>query len=671
MGIFLSIFITFYDSLNVRFVSNWPFGASYAVACDMGRKLIFGGSGGGVYILDFTDPANPQKISEGIHTRGIIFGLFYDTLYQRLYIVSEDGGMEIWDVSEPSSPFRFSRINLYSQLWEIYVSGNYAYIASEKLKIVDVSDPRNPFLVGEYQGDAPFGGVFAKGNYVYLTDIYSEFSIIDVSDPSNPQRVARINFSGVFNLRSLYVSGDYAYVVGEDALVVVDITDPQNPFEVGRWQSPVTVRSVYVIEPYAYLAVSTRGLYIIDISDPQNPVSIGNYDTDGNAYWVCGDTTYAFLAVETSKIYIINVEDPYNPFEESQFYTPDREVRSVCIFDNYVYIAQGRSSMGYGFQIVDISDVGKPQEIGFFSGNYKFVDIEVMNNYLYAAVGDSGLRIIDITDPQSPSEIGSYRTPNYANSICVLNNYAYVTESNFGLRIIDVSDPQSPYEVGSCEIGIYVSDVYVADNYAYVVERDSGLIIIDVSDPYNPLKVGFYDTPGYAHSVYVLNNYAYIADGDFGIRIIDVANPQSPYEVGFYDTPGSAKDLFVIDNFVYVADGSKGVRIIDVSDPQNPFESGFYSYSRGLLTPCGRIAGWDRYIIAGHSEIGLQIYQNLLLSVGEGNPMRVIFSTDFLKDKEFGVFDITGRRREFINKRGVYFYKIRENGKIFIKILKF
>lgn len=40
------------DSLNVRFVGNWPFGKSYAVAIDSARNLAFCGSGGGVYILD-------------------------------------------------------------------------------------------------------------------------------------------------------------------------------------------------------------------------------------------------------------------------------------------------------------------------------------------------------------------------------------------------------------------------------------------------------------------------------------------------------------------------------------------------------------------------------------------------------------------------------------------
>ena len=56
-----------FDSLNCRLVGNWPFGPSYAVAVDSARNLVFCGSGGGVYVLDVSDSANPVKLSDAIH----------------------------------------------------------------------------------------------------------------------------------------------------------------------------------------------------------------------------------------------------------------------------------------------------------------------------------------------------------------------------------------------------------------------------------------------------------------------------------------------------------------------------------------------------------------------------------------------------------------------------
>ena len=74
-----------FDSLNVRFVGNWPFGPCWAVCVDSARNLVFVGSGGGVYVLDVSQVSNPVRVSE-IRTRGIIYGLYYDNTTQMLYV---------------------------------------------------------------------------------------------------------------------------------------------------------------------------------------------------------------------------------------------------------------------------------------------------------------------------------------------------------------------------------------------------------------------------------------------------------------------------------------------------------------------------------------------------------------------------------------------------------
>lgn len=118
-----------FDSLNTRFISNWPFGPSFAVSFDSLRNLAFCGSGGGVYILDVSSPSNPQKVSEGIHTRSIVYGLFYEPTNQRLYIAAVEGGLEIWDVANPSNPVKLGYHFTPSLARGVYVLGSYAYVA--------------------------------------------------------------------------------------------------------------------------------------------------------------------------------------------------------------------------------------------------------------------------------------------------------------------------------------------------------------------------------------------------------------------------------------------------------------------------------------------------------------------------------------------------------------
>ena len=103
------------DSLNCREKGSWPFGPAYAVAQDASRNLTFCGSGGGVYVLDVSNPAAPRKLSEAIHTRGVIAGLCYQS--NRLYIAAVQAGLEIWDVANPEAPARLGRVQTTRPTW--------------------------------------------------------------------------------------------------------------------------------------------------------------------------------------------------------------------------------------------------------------------------------------------------------------------------------------------------------------------------------------------------------------------------------------------------------------------------------------------------------------------------------------------------------------------------
>jgi len=64
------------DSLNVRFIGNWPFGPVAAVALDSARDLAFVGSGGGIYVLDELHPgANDVRgLAPGVYSVRAVSG---------------------------------------------------------------------------------------------------------------------------------------------------------------------------------------------------------------------------------------------------------------------------------------------------------------------------------------------------------------------------------------------------------------------------------------------------------------------------------------------------------------------------------------------------------------------------------------------------------------------
>ena len=228
---------------------------------------------------------------------------------------------------------------LLNNSYSIFVSGNYAYVASagsNALEIVDVSNPANPVHKGSIQdgtGGAflnnPYG-VFVSGNYAYVTSAGSNaLEIIDVTDPANPIHKSSIVDGGGFvpclSLpSSVYVSGNYAYVasLGSNALEIVNVTDPSSPVHVGRLDDGGGIapflydpRSVYVSGNYAYVAsTGDNSLEIVDVTDAANPAHKGSIQ-DGNGgallkkpYSIFVSGSYAYVAShDSSALEIVDI----------------------------------------------------------------------------------------------------------------------------------------------------------------------------------------------------------------------------------------------------------------------------------------------------------------------------------------------------------------------------
>jgi len=118
-----------YDSFNVNWIAAWPFASAGAVAVDVSRSVCYLGSGGGVYVLDISNPTSPQQIGE-IRTWGVVQDLFLDASSQCLFISAEDAGLEIWDVSTAASPEKLIFYDTPGSVKAAFVSDSYLYVAA-------------------------------------------------------------------------------------------------------------------------------------------------------------------------------------------------------------------------------------------------------------------------------------------------------------------------------------------------------------------------------------------------------------------------------------------------------------------------------------------------------------------------------------------------------------
>jgi len=131
-----------------------------------------------------------------------------------VYTASEDVGMSVIDVSDPTHPaekatYRQSNSDYYVK---VRVQGSYAFEANSYngLTIIDISNPEAPALAGTFtQADGDFNAsqLAVSGNYVYIDRGWGEVIFLNVSNPASPQ------LKGVYNLQNLMGITTYSRMV--------------------------------------------------------------------------------------------------------------------------------------------------------------------------------------------------------------------------------------------------------------------------------------------------------------------------------------------------------------------------------------------------------------------------------------------------------------------------
>ena len=127
-------------------------------------------------------------------------------------------------------------------------------------------------VVGQVGG--PTQAVAVQGNYAYV-GISLRLIVLDMTDPATPTEVGATTPFPYF-VEDIAVSGTRAYVAaGGAGLRVVDVSDPANPVEIGAWDSPGYAEGVAAAGNTVYLADGPYGLRVVDVSDPAHPIPVG------------------------------------------------------------------------------------------------------------------------------------------------------------------------------------------------------------------------------------------------------------------------------------------------------------------------------------------------------------------------------------------------------------
>ncbi len=337
-------------------------------------------------------------------------------------------------------------------------------------------------------------GIVIDGDYLYVTSLIDDaLSIYDVSNPEDLVFVNAIqdnsqggSATALDRARTVFISKGYAYVVsnGDDSLSVFDISKSKKITEVGYIQDDNKGGSataldgadtLYVTKKYAYVSsYNEDAISVIDISDPSNLIEVNVLRNGAGASAIDGSST---IRNKGKYLYVVSraTGDSLSIFEidnkggivELGYIQDDNQGGNATALDGAVD--------------VDIS----------LSGNYAYVVSKDDDSLSIFDVSDP-TNIREIGYVQDDNQGGIVTSLDGANSIIVLGNYAYVTaKDDHTFSIFDISDPTNIIElfvlrddsVGGDAAALSIPiDFFISGDYAYITSNgDHAISVIDIS----------------------------------------------------------------------------------------------------------------------------------------------------------------------------------------------
>lgn len=246
-------------------------------------------SGGGLYVIDVTDPTNPSLTAtlEAAEAQDVVVWMNY------AYTVTGRAGAGdfgvVYDLADPTEPVA---VGAFPSGHNLFVSDRgYLYKAVPGVAAFDlVPDPTAPGLIWS---DGRAGG----HDVTVIDDVLLDFHdfggtrIYDVTDPFSPAALGVVDSDSVQFHHSGWMSGDRAHLYINDELASdgnqdLDITvwDVDAEEIVGTFTDTLsTVHNSYEMCDRLVVAYYTRGLVLLDVSDPLDPTLLDAYDTDPEA----------------------------------------------------------------------------------------------------------------------------------------------------------------------------------------------------------------------------------------------------------------------------------------------------------------------------------------------------------------------------------------------------
>ena len=448
-------------------------------------------------------------------------------------------------------------------------------------------------------GRGPAMDAAVSGNYAYVAAGPGGVLVVDVSRPAQPVQVGGYWAGGT--TPRVQVEGSRAYIARNiqggsgcntywrGLLEVLDLADPVHPKLLGSFTTGQEIRDLQIVGARAYLAGRGGGMQVVDVSNPARPLGLGSRIGFGvaNALNVRSNRL-CVLGNNGSSLYLADASTPPQG-DWSLTLDLTNSARTVWLQGDYAYVADSDG--------LSVFDLNPPAScVAHLSTEHGLLGLQLAGTYLYAAAAETGLVTFDMSNPLAPIRVGACATPGCATRLALNGNYAYVAAHDGGLQIINISNPAGVL-TGTLDTGLTTRQTQVAGDKACVFSSDkqefgvagtSRLELLSITNAAQPALLGVYQAPGVIQAYAFNGNLACLLWTD-GVDVVDWRNPAQPQRVSTVPIaygPDAPEDyrptICLVGSNAFV--GTYGLQVISLQDPAQP---------RSLATNnCGWVSGF-------------------------------------------------------------------------------
>ena len=362
-------------------------------------------------------------------------------------------GINVTDVRDPRHPKPVNFVPTHPNSVSMHLQ-----TAEDLLLHIQEADQRALLSAQEYYGGS--GRVDSRRFGTRGQDYAAGMTVYDIKDPANPRRIGFLEVEGLGIHRIWWIGGRYAYASAlldgftDHILIVIDMADPTQPRECGRWWIPgmnaavgetpswskrYALHHAIVRDDFAYGSWRDGGLTILDVKDKSAPKLIAHRTwcppfgggthsclplLDRDLLVVADEAVLDNCADQVKYTWVFDIREKANPVSISTMPTPAE--REYCTEPGH-----------FGPHNLHENRAGSFQS----------------DRVIFATYQNAGLRVFDIADPFRPGELGYFVPPlprrmterrkdrplatHTTDVFVTADGLAYLTDYNAGVYIVE------------------------------------------------------------------------------------------------------------------------------------------------------------------------------------------------------------------------------------------